>query len=80
MANLPDTNVVSKPLRVRRLQTISPEIQHLSVLSFAELGTLPRLGSPIAATALHHDLRLVTRKVAYFQVPGLQVINSWEFE
>jgi predicted nucleic acid-binding protein len=42
--------------------------------------SLPRFDALIAATALHHDLRLVTRNVSDFQFPGLQVINPWEFE
>lgn len=31
----------------------------------------------LAATALHHDLRLVTRNVRDFSDFGLQVINPW---
>ena len=138
MGYLLDTNVVSEPLRtspnlnvVRWLQTTSPELQHLSVLSIAELRrrvetmptgqrrekvrlfiehhlpawygarllpvtlgiadrwgrlaaelgrSLPRFDSLIAATALRHDLRVVTRNVSDFQYPGLEVINPWEFE
>lgn len=33
--------------------------------------------SLIAATALHHDLRIVTRNVADFEFPGLEVVNPW---
>jgi predicted nucleic acid-binding protein len=39
---------------------------------------LPAIDSLIAATALHHDLCLVTRNVKDFQYPLLEVINPWE--
>ena len=39
---------------------------------------LPAIDSLIAATALHYDLRLVTRNKRDFQFPSLQVINPWE--
>ncbi|MFT5391143.1 MAG: putative nucleic acid-binding protein [Gammaproteobacteria bacterium] len=39
--------------------------------------TLPSIDSLIAATALHHGLRVVTRNVTDFQLPGLEVINPW---
>ena len=32
----------------------------------------------LAATALHHDLRLVSRKTRDFDYAGLEVINPWE--
>jgi predicted nucleic acid-binding protein len=138
MGYLLDTNVVSEPIRpapnpnvMRWLQAISPELQHLSVLSIGELRrglemlptgrrreklrllvehnlpawygarllpvtieiaerwgrlaaqarrSLPRFDSLIAATALHHDLRLVTRNVSDFQFPELEIVNPWEFE
>ena len=38
---------------------------------------LPAIDSLIAATALHFDLRLVTRNTEDFQYPSLQVINPW---
>ncbi len=41
----------------------------------------PRAGaidSLIAATALHHGLRLVTRNEADFRFPGLEVVNPWK--
>jgi predicted nucleic acid-binding protein len=133
-----DTNVVSEPIRpspnpnvVHWLEQTSAELQHLSVLSIAELRrglemmplgrkrerlrqlvehdlpawygtrllpvsigtaercgrlaaevrrTLPHFDSLIAATALYHGLRLVTRNVGDFRFPGLEVINPWEFE
>src|SRR3990167_7995322 len=39
---------------------------------------IPAIDSLIAATALCHDLRLVTRNTNDFQYPGLQVINPWQ--
>ncbi len=39
---------------------------------------LPTVDSLLAATALHHGLRLVTRNVADFQFAGLIVINPWD--
>jgi predicted nucleic acid-binding protein len=42
----------------------------------AEAGRpLPTIDSLLAATALHHDLRLVTRNARDFDYPGLEVIN-----
>lgn len=38
---------------------------------------LPAIDSLIAATALHHDLALVTRNVKDFQIDGLQIVNPW---
>ena len=38
---------------------------------------LPAIDSLLAATALTHDLTLVTRNARDFQYPGLMVINPW---
>ncbi len=38
---------------------------------------LPAVDSLIAATALHHGLRVVTRNARDFTFPGLAVINPW---
>lgn len=44
----------------------------------AEAGRpLPSIDSLLAATALHHELRLVTRNAVDFVYPGLEVINPW---
>lgn len=40
---------------------------------------LPAIDSLLAATALHHDMVLVTRNIKDFSdFPGLEVINPWE--
>ncbi len=44
----------------------------------AEAGRpVPSIDSLLAATALHHELRLVTRNAGDFDYPGLQVINPF---
>ena len=45
----------------------------------AQMGRpVPVVDSLLAATALHHGLRLVTRNVRDFDYPGLEVINPWD--
>ena len=44
----------------------------------AEVGRpVPTIDSLLAATALHHDLALVTRNAKDFDYPGLEVINPF---
>ncbi len=44
----------------------------------AEVGRpVPTIDSLLAATALHHELRLVTRNAGDFNYPGLQVVNPF---
>jgi predicted nucleic acid-binding protein len=44
----------------------------------AEVGRpVPTIDSLLAATALHHELRLVTRNANDFDYPGLEVINPF---
>lgn len=38
---------------------------------------VPAIDSLLAATALHFELRLVTRNIADFDYPGLEVMNPW---
>jgi predicted nucleic acid-binding protein len=38
---------------------------------------VPTIDSLLAATALHHELRLVTRNSGDFDYPGLEVINPF---
>jgi toxin FitB len=40
--------------------------------------TVSAVDSLIAATALHYDLRIVTRNEDDFQFPTLQVVNPWD--
>src|SRR5512139_3446120 len=45
----------------------------------AEVGKpVPTIESLLVATALHHELRLVTRNTGDFNYPGLHVINPWQ--
>ncbi len=39
---------------------------------------VPTIDSLLAATALHHELRLVTRNARDFDYPGLEVLNPWQ--
>jgi len=44
----------------------------------AEVGRpVPAVDSLLAATALHHELRMVTRNEQDFQFPGIVIINPW---
>ena len=40
--------------------------------------TPPAVDSLLAATALHHGLRLVTRNERNFAFPGIETINPWK--
>ncbi len=39
---------------------------------------VPAIDSLLAATALHHELRMVTRNKKDFEYQGLEVINPWD--
>ena len=39
---------------------------------------LPAIDSLLAATAIVHQLKIVTRNVDDFKLPGLEVINPWD--
>jgi hypothetical protein len=39
---------------------------------------VPTIDSLLAATALHFELRLVSRNTVDFNYPGLEVINPWQ--
>ena len=45
----------------------------------AEKGrSVPAIDSLLAATALHHELRIITRNFNDFRFPGLEVVNPWK--
>ena len=60
-----------------RLLPISLDVAERWGRLVAEHRPLPTIDSLLAATALHHGLRLVTRNIADFQFAGLTVINPW---
>ena len=39
--------------------------------------SVPAVDALLAATALHHRLRLVTRNAGDFELPGLHVVDPW---
>ena len=60
---------------------ILPIDQHVAdlwgKLQYQMKNTLPAIDSLLAATALHYDLRLVTRNEQDFHFPALLIINPW---
>jgi toxin FitB len=62
-----------------RLLPVSAEIADRWGRLLAERGRpAPAIDSLLAATALHHGLRLVSRNTTDFDYPGLEVIDPWE--
>jgi toxin FitB len=62
----------------RILNIDQPVAERWGRLQYEVKRPMPAIDSLIAATALHHDLRLVTRNEQDFQYPFLQVVNPWE--
>ena len=62
-----------------RILPIGPEVADHWGRLLAQVGRpVPAIDSLLAATALHHDLRLVTRNTRDFDYTGLEVINPWQ--
>lgn len=62
-----------------RLLPVSPGVaDHWGRLVAAARRPLPVVDSLLAATALHHGLRLVTRNTGDFRFPGLETVNPWK--
>ena len=62
-----------------RILPVGPEVADHWGRLLAQAGRpVPAIDSLLAATALHHDLRLVTRNTKDFAYAGLDVINPWE--
>jgi predicted nucleic acid-binding protein len=64
----------------KRILPISIEVaERWGRLQHQSKRTLPAIDSLIAATALHHDMTLVTRNVSDFShCHGLEIINPWD--
>ena len=62
-----------------RILPVGPDVADHWGRLLAQAGRpVPATDSLLAATALHHDLRLVTRNTKDFAYAGLDVINPWE--
>ena len=62
-----------------RILPIGPEVADHWGRLLAQAGRpVSAIDSLLAATALHHDLRLVTRNTKDFDYAGLEVVNPWE--
>jgi hypothetical protein len=62
-----------------RLLAITPAVADRWGRLLAQVGrSVPAIDSLLAATALTHGLRIVTRNVRDFRFPGLEVVNPWE--
>ena len=62
-----------------RILPIGPEVADHWGRLLAQAGRpVSAIDSLLAATALHHDLRLVTRNTKDFVYAGLEVIDPWE--
>jgi predicted nucleic acid-binding protein len=62
----------------RLLKINQPVADRWGRLQFEVKRSIPAIDSLIAATALQHDFRLVTRNIKDFDYPGLITINPWD--
>ncbi len=62
-----------------RILPVGPDVADRWGRLLADVGRpVPSIDSLLAATALHHELRLVSRNVKDFDYAGVDVINPWE--
>ena len=62
-----------------RILPVGPDVADRWGRLLANVGRpVPSIDSLLAATALHHELRLVSRNVKDFDYAGVDVINPWE--
>ncbi|MBF0381698.1 MAG: type II toxin-antitoxin system VapC family toxin [Magnetococcales bacterium] len=62
-----------------RILPVDPAVADRWGRLLAEVGrSVSAIDSLLAATALHNELRIVTRNVNDFKFPGLEVVNPWE--
>jgi predicted nucleic acid-binding protein len=74
-------NYCGSPSFAARLLPIDAGVAHQWGQLLAEAGrSLPAIDSLLAATALHHNLVLVTRNLKDFAGLPVQVLNPWEAE
>ena len=61
-----------------RLLPVTKEVADRWGRLTAEVGrSVPAIDGLLAATALHHGLRVVTRNARDFRLPGVEVVNPW---
>lgn len=62
-----------------RILPIGPDVADRWGRLLADVGRpVPSIDSLLAAIALHHELRLVSRNVKDFDYAGVDVINPWD--
>ena len=64
---------------IGRMLTVDVNVADRWGRLMAQVGRpMPAIDSLLAATAIHHGLKLVTRNACDFEFAGLEVINPWK--
>ena len=64
---------------IGRMLTVDVNVADRWGCLMAQVGRpIAAIDSLLAATAIHHGLKLVTRNARDFEFPGLEVINPWK--
>ncbi len=81
MSYLLDTNIISELVRSRPndavLAWFADVAEEWGRLQANAERPVPAIDSLLTATALHHELRMVTRNARDFDYAGLETINPW---